>query len=517
MATVAAVLSIWPYAVDAQCTAGVADGEVTADGRPVLWKVRHLGDVYPNEIKYYAAGIDHDGDGSPDPYSYMTMGPGMTVDGTNLGQGVNNQGLFLGKNYLYTGNFTSLNKRVLGNCSTVAEVKAVYADTSWMADKARLHYYADAVGAACLWESWDPGGGRVHREYAAAAAARDADWVDYNGDSINDVNMSGWVVRSNKPPHNQTDGGDDMNYDPASAGGPRYYKARNIIAGHVHTNTLTASNLATSFLREDLFEQGGDIQCGVIFHGVRPDEDPRLTTMWSFMGSCETAIAVPVWLHGVESGGANVVPDHQQYNGSADQLNSTAYFACRMENSVNYANLQARTLPFEARHFQIVANELLPSWRARDWSDPDTVEAISAEMKRVQERMDQNVYAFIRYLQMNGVTSTNAPTALIDSADVTGLSVTVAGTGFDDDDLDSADDGEAVTTAWDFGGAGSLAGDTFTYDEAGTYLISFTVTDGEGISQTDWRIVSVPEPATMAFLGVGAALLGVLSRRRRRL
>ena len=76
----------------------------------------------------------------------------------------------------------------------------------------------------------------------------------------------------------------------------------------------------------------------------------------------ETGIFVPVWLHGVEAGGLNAVP---QYLDSEDDGVCTYDVARGMYNGgFNQTQVQARTLPFEAHLFQVVGDVLLPEWRA---------------------------------------------------------------------------------------------------------------------------------------------------------
>ena len=41
-----------------ECTAGVADGDVTIDGRPLLWKLRNEIDV-TNDLHYFVSGVEH--------------------------------------------------------------------------------------------------------------------------------------------------------------------------------------------------------------------------------------------------------------------------------------------------------------------------------------------------------------------------------------------------------------------------------------------------------------------------
>ncbi|WP_159433625.1 PKD domain-containing protein [Agrococcus sp. Marseille-P2731] len=101
-------------------------------------------------------------------------------------------------------------------------------------------------------------------------------------------------------------------------------------------------------------------------------------------------------------------------------------------------------------------------------------------------------------LATDGVAN-QAPTAEF-SAQVTGLLVDV------DASASTDVEGPVASYAWDFGDGGSATGETasHTYDEAGTYTVSLTVTDAKGLTDTTDREVSVvgPNVAPVAALSV---------------
>jgi hypothetical protein len=260
-----------------ECTAGVADGDVTVDGRPLLWKLRNQVDV-TNDVHHFVSGVQHYPGLSPAIYSYLGMGPANDSPEGPVRQGLNSQGLAVGWNVLNSSGWQQLHHQALGHYNTVSQVR-MYVNE--MTDLSTYNYFIDTV--------------------------------------------------------------------------------------------LSAKSLARSFFRHDTLARD-DTVSNMIVHGVLPTEDPRLSTTWTLLGHSETGIFVPVWIHGVESDGANKVP---QYLDTGDDGVCVYAVAKGMHNaSFNEADDQARTLPFEEHLFDVVNNKLLPDWRSRDWTDSAAVAVI---------------------------------------------------------------------------------------------------------------------------------------------
>ncbi len=210
----------------------------------------------------------------------------------------------------------------------------------------------------------------------------------------------------------------------------------------------------------------------------------ELSTMWVLLGHTETGIFVPVWIHGVESGGDNHVP--QYLNNSDDGI--VVYTPAKAMHNEGYIeeNVQARTLPFEAHLFDVVNDTLLPDWRSRDWSDADVVNNIGVEMKRVQNQMDANAYWHLKYLYDHGSSSNYAPSVSIDSVSNNGMEANFSVTTYDAN-------GDDLTYLFNYGDGQINSNETHNYAQGGHYLVSCTVTDEYGISQTDWIFITVEE------------------------
>jgi hypothetical protein len=458
------------------CEAGVADGTVTIDGRPLLWKLRVQVDV-PNDVHWFAAGHEHYPGLGPALYSYLGVGPHDDAAEGPARAGVNAAGLAIGFNAYHDGDWKLLEHHALGFGATTT---AVAAYVLGLTNLGTIHYAIDAGGRAVLWENdRDPSG---HWTYDTRATARIWQWRDFDGDG-DTVPYAGWVGRANAIDR-RTDGMDE----PRAGESDRTAAAQTVPGRLVDSGGLSVRRLATEYFRHDALAVDTSV-AGTIVHGVLPGEDARLTTMWTALGHPEGAIFVPVWLLGVETGDTPLVPDYLDF-GDGD----CAYVPAKglISRGVDEATLQTRTLPVEARFFALVLDELLPAWRTRDWQDPAQVTATGREMRRVQTQLDADAYSLLDCLYCRDQGNRAPLGSGIDGWQADGLTVSLAATARDDD-------GAIADAHWDYGDGHGGTAPGHTYEAPGTYLVGFTATDDDGVSLSDWTFVTVaPDGAAAA-------------------
>jgi len=128
-----------PGQVSAECTAGVADGTVIVDGRPLLWKIRNQSDVI-NDVHYFIAGVEHYSGLGPAAYSYLGMGPANDSPEGPVRQGLNSQGLAVGWNVLNSGGWEELHHQALGHYNTMSQVRTY---VNAMTDLSTYNYLID--------------------------------------------------------------------------------------------------------------------------------------------------------------------------------------------------------------------------------------------------------------------------------------------------------------------------------------------------------------------------------------
>jgi hypothetical protein len=438
------------------CTIGVASGIVTNDGRPVLWKVRDITEEPARQQLVYVPGS---------PYNYI----GVCTEGEGIYMGLNEAGVASGNSLVRPipglAPNSSVQSTILWSLGTVGPVKDFFlsGQQAGTCDASGCFAFIDALGNATILE--------VNRsvqiwEYDSLNPARQ------------DQGLYGFVVRANEF-HMRPDGRDNTGIGGRYASGVHNVLA--LIAGGGLTVTGLVQGTGDSgdyyeFLR---YGPGRELETiarptthsAVVVHGVLPDEDPALATMWVLLGQTNYSIAVPAWAR------VSKVPECLRSGLMYDRARSL--WAQGEEETT-----QASVFPLEAHLFDVVTETLLPHWRA---SGVPTV----AETTRIEARMADDAYSLLDCLDNR--RKDNQPPMLSFDASIDGLTSTFSVTADDPD-------GTVVATIWDFGDDCYSAdpASVHIYNEPGTYLISCTVTDDCGVSVTDWRYYEVPANTDLA-------------------
>lgn len=488
------------------CRSGVADGEVTLDGRSIAWKVRMLS-WQRNHLIYKQAGEQAYGpDGSAAGFvrhAYVAMidpNPNMAIPpGNEVRQGLNTAGLSCAHNALGD-NWGWPNSHFLANMTSIGEVHDYIENTG--ITKGGIYFLNDAGGNAALWELHESayrfdGKGRLRFRYATTATTRDIQLITISGGMEHGrvVNRSGLAVRANTG-HYSGDGnfsyGDGAD-TPGTSEDVTFQIARNKAAlqnfgqyGSLTVKTLFQGMIGHLGVNDDYdfvreFNPSTTVGATAI-HGVLPGEDPRLSTMWTALGHTDYSIAVPVWAV------VSDLPDTMDNENSgcfADIVGGNGSGGGLYNSGLSRAHVQARTLPMESKFFDTVLEELLPEWRTRNWSNALVVKKITNEMTRVENQMAADAYSLLERM-LYGDSNNHAPLeSAISDYSVQGLTVTFTG-------VESDSDGSIVSRSWNYGD-GQPPDDLgmHTYQERGTYLVSLTVTDDDGVNYTDWEFVTI--------------------------
>ncbi|MCP4547926.1 MAG: hypothetical protein GY835_15795 [bacterium] len=278
------------------CTAAVISAAASADGRPLLWKQRDT-EIMENSIRYFEgekhafAGIVS-ADSTADTRVWIgTNEVGFAIMNTatyNI-----DQELLQGPEYAGSGEFMKL---ALGRCASVAEFEALLDETAGARGTRSNFGVIDAVGGAAWFET----GSFTYVKY-----------------DVNDpvAAPNGYLIRTNYSHSGNDDAGFGfIRFETAAEHVfGEFAVGDGIAADFLLQNTVRSlrhSLLGTDLLRGD-YPRDSHVRTMVpssdylaryytvsamVIQGVKGDEDPRLTTMWTVLGLPLVTPVFPVWV-----------------------------------------------------------------------------------------------------------------------------------------------------------------------------------------------------------------------------
>lgn len=274
------------------CTTAVISGKYTADGKPMLWKLRDT-DFLSNAIKYYTNG----------KYSFIGL-INSEDKGTQVWAGMNEAGFAImnaasfNVNEGYQGEKIDqeglIMRRALAQCASLEEFYKFLQDLETPRGLATSFGVIDADGGAAYFE--------VDNENITRFDANDARFAPH-----------GYILRTNY----SFTGKKDEGY-----GYIRYQSAQDLFAQADATGNLNFRTIIQDFSRsfyhsllktdyetlgkelssKPYFINSGDLMTrqgtssAVLIQGVRQHQDPQLTTMWSLVGFPHTTVTIPLWV-----------------------------------------------------------------------------------------------------------------------------------------------------------------------------------------------------------------------------
>lgn len=426
------------------CTVGVANGHVTTDGRPIMWKVRDWSGR--QAVVYLTAEPNY-------PLDYICQ---SNIDG-GVGGGLNVAGVATGNSAVGSGANWPAIHYILANFTSIDQIRqALQSDVeNGECNASGCFPFIDAEGNAVIFEI---GLSDWLGEYDSTDTDREAQ------------GLYGFVVRANEF-HRKTDGTDNQSI------GDRYASGTYNVLGLIDSYNLSVQTLIQGdkgpnkgyeFVRygpgRELASISRDNNIStIVVHGVAPGEDPSMATMWIILGQSNYGIAVPTWAK---------VSDIPPCLASGDMYDRAASLFAKSNETAT----QASVFPLEAHIFHVVLNTLLPRWRV-DGVAPE-------EMTRVEHQFAADAYSLLDCLDSRQ-DDNRAPEVDFEMFSE-GLSFQFT--------LTTSDiDGSIATIVWDFGDGHTSTehSPSHTYTVTTTYLISCTVTDNDGVSVTQYKY-SVP-------------------------
>ena len=290
--------SIWNGEPVSACTSAVISGKITPDGRPLLWKNRDT-DFPQNSVKYF----------SGERYPFIAIVNSVEDNPTDVWIGTNSAGFSVMNTQSY--NLVEIKpgeergeangrmmRRALEVCATVED----------------FCHFLDPIAKPSLIEAnfgvIDARGG---------AAMFEVDYYKYTMYDANNPKDApcGYIARTNFSFAGKVNEGagyvrfmqEDKVLMPASATGqitPQWIFTE---LSRSFANPLMGIDLKTGefnrphtngwFVDQDFIARSSTAS-SVVVQGVKPGENPELTTMWTILGYPPTGVAMPVWLKGAD-------------------------------------------------------------------------------------------------------------------------------------------------------------------------------------------------------------------------
>ena len=277
-----------------ECTTAIISGEVTPDGRPLLWKNRDT-DNPDQEFAHF-----DDGD-----FSYIAVINAGEIDQT-FG-GVNSAGFAIENSY--ADNFLDtldgpdddgfIIKLALQTCRTIDDLIAILDSTN---ESGRTYPTSfgviDAVGGAAIIECsayeytmFDPANendapdGFLVRATFAYSGEDEAHFAQWRHDHAYEMIRAGIESREISPEYLLSVVAPDIvieEIDPYPLPYRDFCPDRNFPIGIIPTYQAINRNVTRSAL---------------VIQGVHPDEDPLLTTMFAIVGQPIATTPLPLWVH----------------------------------------------------------------------------------------------------------------------------------------------------------------------------------------------------------------------------
>lgn len=289
------VLAGWVAPLPA-CTSAVISGKVTPDGRPLLWKNRDT-DFPQNSVKYFAG----------ERYPFIAIVNSVEDNPTDVWIGTNSAGFSLMNTQSY--NLVDVQpgeergaangrvmRRALEICATVEDFRH-FLDTIAKPSLIEANFgVIDATGGAAMFE---------------------VDYYNYVMFDANDPKDApcGYIARTNFSFSGKVNEGagyvrfmqEDKTLLPASATGqitPQWIFnelsrsfANPLMGIDLKTGEFNRPKTTGWFVDQDFIARSSTAS-SVVVQGVKKDENPELTTMWTILGYPPTGVAMPAWVKG---------------------------------------------------------------------------------------------------------------------------------------------------------------------------------------------------------------------------
>ncbi len=382
------------------CTTAIISGKHTADGRPIL--VKHRDSSFEqNKLMYFTDG----------KYDYIGLINSVDIEGKEVWGGSNSTGFAIM-------NSASYNLKPVDDTTKIVDregivMKLALQQCASLEDFEKLlDELPKPLGVEANFGVIDANGGCAYYE---------CDNFGYKKVDANDSNIApfGYIIRTNYSFNGSQDDGygyiryltaEKLFYNAAASNNLDYKfllqkMSRSLdhsLTGINLENEIVSSSRPKFVAFQDYIVRNTSVST-ILVKGVKKDENPSLTTIWTILGFPLTSVAIPTWVAAGENLPKSVVPDN---SGNAPLCDNSLKlkekcFPIKRGSGKKYINLTAvmntdgngiyqQIHPFEKEIFSRV-DDKLNKWKLKD-------NIAKQEVLDLYSSFDLSIYDFYKNL-----------------------------------------------------------------------------------------------------------------------
>ncbi len=290
------------------CTSAIISGKLTKDGRPLMWKNRDTGNLR-NSLQYYRGEI----------YNFVAVVNSSDVENPrSIWMGTNEKGFSIMNTLSYNlrqsddknsgRNNGAFMKRALEICATVEDFKCLLDTLPRPLYVCTNYGVIDAAGGAAYFETSNEGYELF--DVNDPLTAPEGYLVRTNYSLTGEENVGAGYVRYQQATIKIAELASQGNITPQSLFNELSRSFENPLMGIDLTDGQHNRPHTTGWFCEQDFIARRKSSCAVVVQGIKPDENPELTTFWVLLGYPPVTPAIPIWVKDA----AEALPDLLTYD-----------------------------------------------------------------------------------------------------------------------------------------------------------------------------------------------------------
>ncbi len=277
------------------CTTAVISGKYTADGRPMIWKLRDT-DYFKNKMMYFDDG----------KYDYIGLVNSEDLKGEQVWGGANSTGFSIMNSASFnvnTGDTASKKdlegffmKLALQKCATLADFEQLLSNHPKPMGLAAHFGVIDGNGGAAFYEVNNYTFTKFDANNAAEAPNGYILRTNFSYTGVKDVGYGFIRFQTAQEIFYQAEAMGQLNYQTIVQDFSRCFK--HAVLNKNFREEYVKIPEGEHFINSDDFITRHGSSSAILIQGVKPGEAGDLATIWTTVGFPNTCITLPVWVRG---------------------------------------------------------------------------------------------------------------------------------------------------------------------------------------------------------------------------